>query len=29
MVIIPKGLEIFPSKNTKDWKNNMKIQYRL
>ena len=29
MVIIPSGLEIFRSQNTKDSKNYMKLQYRL
>ena len=29
MVLIPSGLEIFRSQNTKDSKNDMKHQYRL
>ena len=29
MVINPSGLEIFRSKNTKDSKNDMKLQYSL
>ena len=29
MIIIPSGMDIFSSKDTKDSKNDMKLQYRL